>query len=124
MIGDAIVEAILGTARPDAARAFYTDTLGLKLIEDNQFGMVLAGQIGFLRLAKLAAVIPSPNAVLSLVVSDVAAAAAALGMKGVKMERFGFLEQDAAGIWTAPDGTKVAWFRDPDLNLLSIMQRA
>ena len=123
MLGDAILQAIIGTARPDAARTFYGETLGLKLIEETQFGLVFAGQIGLLRVAKLAAVIPSSTAVAGFMVADVGKVAADLAAKGVKLERFGFLEQDAAGLWTAPDGSKVGWFRDPDFNLLSISQR-
>jgi len=123
MLGDAILQAIIGTARPDAARTFYGETLGLKLIEETQFGLVFAGQIGLLRVAKLAAVIPSSTAVAGFMVADVGKVAADLAAKGVKLERFAFLEQDAAGLWTAPDGSKVGWFRDPDFNLLSISQR-
>jgi catechol 2,3-dioxygenase-like lactoylglutathione lyase family enzyme len=123
MLGVSILQAIITTARPDAARAFYGDTLGLKLLEDNQFGFVFAGQIGFLRIAKLTATIPSPNAVAGFMVTDVEGTARQLLAKGVKLERFGFLQQDELGLWTAPDGAKIGWFRDPDLNLLSISQR-
>ncbi|MBU6374050.1 MAG: VOC family protein [Alphaproteobacteria bacterium] len=123
MLGDSILQAIVTTARPDASRAFYTETLGLKLLEDNQFGFVVAGQIGFLRVAKLTTMIPSPNAVAGFMVADVAKTAADLAAKGVALERFAFLQHDAAGLWTAPDGSKIGWFRDPDLNLLSISQR-
>jgi hypothetical protein len=47
-----------------------------------------------------------------------------LGAKGVVFARYPFLVQDSKGVWTAPDGTKVAWFHDPDLNLLSVVQHA
>jgi hypothetical protein len=43
---------------------------------------------------------------------------------GVKLERYDFVKQDEQGIWTAPGGTRVAWFKDPDGNLLSISQHA
>ena len=48
--------------------------------------------------------------------------AAGLQAEGVRFERFGFCEQDALGIWTAPTGEKVAWFKDPDGNILSVSQ--
>jgi catechol 2,3-dioxygenase-like lactoylglutathione lyase family enzyme len=123
MLGDSILQAIITTARPDAARVFYGETLGLKLLEDNQFGFVFAGQIGFIRVAKLAAVVPAAHSVAGFMVADVEQTARDLLAKGVKLERFGFLQQDEIGLWTAPDGAKVGWFRDPDLNLLSISQR-
>jgi catechol 2,3-dioxygenase-like lactoylglutathione lyase family enzyme len=123
MLGDSILQAIITTARPEASKAFYQDKLGLKLVEDNQFGFVFAGQVGFLRVAKLSVVMPATNAVAGFMVVDVAQTAADLAAKGVALERFAFLQHDAAGLWTAPDGGKVGWFRDPDLNLLSISQR-
>ena len=46
----------------------------------------------------------------------------ALAAKGVAFQRYAFFTQDDRGIWTAPEGTRVAWFHDLDLNLLSIVQ--
>lgn len=125
MIGDAVIQAILGTARPDAAKAFYTETLGLKLVSEDQFALIFAGKIGFVRLAKLPAVTPYAQPLLGLDIPDMDAAVNALTAKGVTTERYPFLlpPQDARGVWTGPDGTKVCWFRDPDLNLLSLIER-
>ena len=50
--------------------------------------------------------------------------AAALKAKGVAFERYGWAKQDDLGIWTAPGGAKVAWFKDPDGNVLSITEHA
>lgn len=122
MLGAAIIQATVSVSRPEAAKTFYVETLGLKLISEDQFTLLFAGAIGFLRAAKTPAVLPAASAVAAFGVPDVAAVVAALTEKGVKMERFAFLQQDAAGIWTAPDGSRVAWFRDPDFNLLSIVQ--
>ena len=74
------------------------------------------------RLSKVPSVLPSAYAVLGFRVTDIEASLAALVKAGVRMERFPFLAQDEAGIWQAPGGARVAWFRDPDLNLLSLMQ--
>lgn len=125
MIGEAVIQVILGTARPEAAKAFYTETLGLKLLSEDQFALMFAGKIGFLRLAKLPAVAPSAQSVLALDIPDIESAIDALTARGVAMERYPFLTppQDAKGVWAAPDGTRVAWFRDPDMNLLSVLQR-
>jgi catechol 2,3-dioxygenase-like lactoylglutathione lyase family enzyme len=122
MMGEAVLQAMVATAQPDRARAFYQDTLGLKLIRENQFGMEFAGKIGFLRVAKIQAVAPSLITAAGFMVESVEATADALAAKGVQLERFAFLQHDAKGLWAAPDGAKVGWFRDPDLNLLSITQ--
>ena len=71
---------------------------------------------------------PRPNSrrhqftILGWQVTDIEKMAAELQAKGVQFERFGFFEQDQLGIWTAPAGDKVAWFKDPDGNTLSISQ--
>jgi len=116
------LQALVGTARPDAAKEFYHKTLGLTLETEDQFALTFTIRGGVLRISKVPTVAPSPYAVAGFVVEDVEAAAAELVLKGVRMERFPFLMQDPQGVWTAPDGSKVAWFRDPDLNLLSISQ--
>lgn len=125
MIGEAVIQAILAAARPEAAKAFYTEVLGLKLLGEDQFALLFAGKIGFLRIAKAPAVAPATQAQVAFDIPDIEAAVAALAAKGVAMERYPFLTppQDAKGVWTAPDGARVAWFRDPDLNLLSLLQR-
>lgn len=38
--------------------------------------------------------------------------------------RYDGVEQDGRGVWSAPDGSKVAWFLDPDGNNLSVVQFA
>ena len=67
---------------------------------------------------------PAPYTVLGWEVADIAATAQQMAEAGVKFEIFPGLEQDAAGIWTAPGGDKVAWFKDPDGNVLSISKHA
>ena len=122
MLKDAKLQPMVSTARPDAARAFYGETLGLPLVSEDMFALVYAVGGEDLRVAKAPAVAPSPYAVMGFRVTDIAAEAARLIAAGVAFERYGFLTQDSAGIWSAPRGAKVAWFRDPDGNLLSLMQ--
>lgn len=114
--------AIVGTARGDAAKTFYADTLGLKLLKDDGYAFVFDLGGHELRVSRVPAVLPSTYAVLGFQVADIAAEIDGLTPKGVKMERFGFFQQDERGIWTAPDGARVAWFRDPDMNMLSLVQ--
>ena len=59
---------------------------------------------------------------MALQVSDIEDVARELQKKGVKFEIFGFFKPDELGIWTAPTGDKVAWFEDPDGNVLSVSE--
>lgn len=123
MIGDAKLIAMVGTMRGDAARDFYRDTLGLKLREENQFAYVFDVDGVELRLSKVPALIPTAFAIMGFRVTDIEAEIDAIVAKGVTMERYGFLQQDARGVWESPDGgAKVAWFKDPDFNVLSFVQ--
>lgn len=123
MIGPAKVIAMVGTVRGDASRDFYRDTLGLKLREENQFAYVFDVEGVELRVSKVPGLVPSAFAVLGLQVKDIEAEIDAITAKGVTMERYGFLQQDARGVWLSPDGgAKVAWFKDPDFNVLSFVQ--
>lgn len=124
MLGSAIVTALVGTMKPDAAKAFYADTLGLKFVADDTFAMIFEGNNARVRVSRVPAVMPAQYAVLAFEVDDIEAAVDGLTARGVVFARYGFFVQDARGIWAAPDGTRVAWFHDPDLNLLSVVQTA
>jgi catechol 2,3-dioxygenase-like lactoylglutathione lyase family enzyme len=114
--------SIVGTTRADASKQFYVNVLGLRFVRDDGFAFVYDVDGAELRVSRVPAVVPSAYAVLGFQVPDIAATVDGLTTKGVKMERYSFFQQDARGVWTAPDGAKVAWFRDPDMNLLSVVQ--
>ena len=122
MLGSATITALVGTMKPEMSKAFYEDTLGLKFIADDTYAMIFEGKNAHVRVSRVPAVMPAQYAVLAFPVDDIDKAVDGLTAKGVVFARFGFFVQDAKGIWTAPDGTKVAWFHDPDLNLLSVVQ--
>jgi len=122
MLDTAKVVSIVGTARGEAAQKFYADTLGLKLLRDDSFAFVFEVDGRELRVSRVPAVVPSAYAVLGFQVADIAATVDALIARGVTMERYTFFQQDARGVWKSPDGAQVAWFRDPDMNLLSVVQ--
>jgi catechol 2,3-dioxygenase-like lactoylglutathione lyase family enzyme len=125
MLGSAMVTALVGTGKPfEIAKKFYGETLGLKLVGEDNFAVVFAGANASIRVSRVPAVTPAPYAVLAFNVEDIDKAVDALAAKGVLFQRYGFFVQDAKGVWSAPDGTKVAWFHDPDLNLLSVVQPA
>jgi catechol 2,3-dioxygenase-like lactoylglutathione lyase family enzyme len=124
MLGSATVTALVGTMKPEISKAFYADTLGLKFISDDGFALVFEGKNARVRVSRVPGVTPAAYAVLAFQVDDIENAVDGLTAKGLVFARFGFFVQDARGIWSAPDGTKVAWFHDPDLNLLSVVQHA
>lgn len=114
--------AFLATVMPERARAFYVETLGLQLLAEDEFSLLfdLAGVP--LRLQKVRELNPQPFTALGWQVADAVATIAALRAKGVACERYPFLQQDAHDIWEAPGGARIAWFKDPDGNLLSVTQ--
>ncbi len=122
MLGSASITALVGTMKPEIAKAFYADTLGLKFISDDGFALVFEGANARIRVSRVPGVTPAAYAVLAFTVDNIEQAVDGLTAKGVVFARFGFFVQDARGIWSAPDGAKVAWFHDPDLNLLSVVQ--
>lgn len=122
MLASATVTALVGTMKPELSKAFYQDTLGLKFIADDTYAMVFEGKNARVRVSRVPAIAPAPYAVLAFQVDDIDKTVDALTAQGVVFARYGFFVQDAKGVWTAPDGAKVAWFHDPDLNLLSVVQ--
>ncbi len=106
------------------ARAFYCDLLGLELVGDDHFAIVVRAAHGNIRIVRTSTFTPQPFTVLGWEVSEIEAQVQELAARGVPFERFGFFEQDSLGIWTAPDGSKVAWFKDPDGNILSLSKHA
>ena len=122
MINDANLVAFVATANPDRARAFYRDTLGLTLIDEHDFALVFDSAGTTLRVQKVQSVAPIPYTALGWRVADVHASIHRLVERGVSFQRFPGIDQDDDGVWTTPDGIAVAWFKDPDGNLLSLSQ--
>ena len=114
--------AFLATTRPDRARAFYAETLGLPLVAEDAQSLAFDLNGVPLRVQSVSELVPQSFTVLGWQVVDAAATVATLRDRGVAFERYPFLEQDADGIWDTPDGVRIAWFKDPDGNLLSLTQ--
>ena len=114
--------AFIPTLDAKASRAFYENTLGLNFEYDDNFAMVF--RVGeskiMLRIIRVQEFTPQPFGIFGWESPNVAADVQALTARGINFLRFGYFEQDALGIWTAPNGNKVAWFKDPDGNTLSI----
>ena len=122
MLGSTNIIAFIPTRDSNQARAFYEGTLGLRFVKDDGFALVFDANGIMVRIAKAPEFKPLQFTILGWQVSNIEKMAADLQKKGVHFERFGFFEQDELGIWTAPSGDKVAWFKDPDGNMLSISQ--
>lgn len=122
MLGTTNIVAFVPTTDYDQARAFYEGVLGLRFVSLDHFALVLDANGIMLRVVKVPNHQPLPFTILGWQVSDIERDAAALRERGVQFERYGFPGQDDAGIWTTPSGEKVAWFKDPAGNTLSLSQ--
>lgn len=120
---DSVVTFLL-TQNPEAATAFYRDKLGLRFLRDDGFALVFDINGVMLRISKVPGFTPAQNTVLGWEARDIAATMAQLAQRGVVFERYPNMGQDADGVCTFPNGDKVAWFKDPDGNVLSISQYA
>ena len=107
----------------DRARAFYRDTLGLRHVADElPYALVFESNGIMIRLAVVKERPNFPGTILGWQVSDAIAAVKALTASDIQFERFGFMQQDELGIWSPTPAHKVAWFKDPDGNLLSVSE--
>lgn len=112
----------VATTQPEAAEAFYGGVMGLYLIERSAYALVYADGGTMLRVQIVAGLNVATHTVHGWEVGDMNAEIAALTDKGVTFLAFEHLEQDASGVWTTPDGNKIAWFKDPCGNLLSLTE--
>jgi len=112
----------LATANAERARAFYERVLGLAFVADEPPALVFRVGDSMLRIQKVEQVHAAPYTALGWTVSDIRRTAQELRAAGVVFQRYGGMNQDADGIWPAPSGALVAWFRDPDGQVLSLTQ--
>ena len=122
MLNQAKIISFVATKDPMKAREFYETTLGLLLVGDEPFALVFEAHGTMLRVQKVEQLQPAQHTVLGWEVPDIRAAAQDLKKRGVRFECFEGLTQDDLGVWTSPSGGKVAWFKDPDENRLSLTQ--
>jgi catechol 2,3-dioxygenase-like lactoylglutathione lyase family enzyme len=122
MLTGQILKAFIPTVHPDKARLFYTDVLGLKFLSGDKYGSEFDSNGTILRISTVEKLTPQPFTVLGWNVDNIVSKIKSLNKKGVVFEKYEFLDQDTYNIWTAPGGTRVAWFKDPDGNLLSLTQ--
>jgi predicted enzyme related to lactoylglutathione lyase len=125
MLGSADLIAFVPTRDPAKARKFYEQTLGLEFVSEDPFALVFNAHGTTLRIANVSEVKgfqPAPFTIVGWQVTNVSDTAGDLVKKGVRFERFPGMDQDPRGIWKSPSGARVAWFKDPEGNILSITQ--
>jgi catechol 2,3-dioxygenase-like lactoylglutathione lyase family enzyme len=106
----------------DRTRAFYEAKLGFDFVSLDQFALVMSAGGQKIRIAKVPNFTPLQGTILGWEVKDIQAVATWLRDRGVTLEKYPFAQDRELGIWTTPSGDKVAWFKDPDGNILSIAQ--
>ena len=117
------IVAFVNIRDPGQAKLFYRDVLGLRLMgEELPYALVFDACGTMLRLAINPQAQPIPGTVLGWRVARIEDSVRRLAQAGVEFQRWEFMQQDALGIWTTPTGAMVAWFKDPDGNLLSLSQ--
>ncbi len=104
------------------ARKFYEEALGLEFVSDEPYALVFKSGPLHLRIQKVERKPKISYTVLGWVVTDIRKAVRHLSKAGVEFMRYDGLDQDADGVWQAPSGARVAWFRDPDDNTLSLTE--
>jgi catechol 2,3-dioxygenase-like lactoylglutathione lyase family enzyme len=122
MLSTAELVCFAATKNPEAAKSFYVNVLGLKLIEDSPFALVFDANGTMLRIQKVQEHTPAKHTTLGWHVADIRREMHELVRKGTRFERYERLSQDDVGIWKSPSGALIAWFLDPDGNGLSLTQ--
>ncbi len=124
VLGAAKLVAFLPTTHADRAAKFFRDKLGLKLVSDERpFALVFDANGTMLRVTIVNELKAHPFTVLGWEVADIEETMDRLAGAGIAFLRFpGMNDKDARGIWTAPSGARIAWFNDPDGNVLSLTE--
>jgi len=122
ILGSHKLVAFVATRNAGRAKAFYRDTLGLRLVSEDEFALVFDAAGTMLRVTRVQEVAAAAYTVLGWQVPDIVRMAKNLQQAHVTLQRYPGMSQDELGIWTSPSGARVAWFKDPDGNTLSITQ--
>jgi len=122
MLASAKMVGFVPTKDYDKARAFYEGQLQFEFISLDQFALVVRAGEHMIRIAKISNFTPLQGTILGWQVENIESVVTWLKERGVSVEKYPFIQDQERGIWSAPGGTKVAWFKDPDGNILGISQ--
>lgn len=114
--------SFVATSSPEEALSFYTEVLGLTLLENSPYALVFSEGEMTLRVQIVAGFSAASYTVHGWQVTNIEQEINTLASKGVQFLRFDMLAQDPSAVWTSPDGHKIAWFKDPSDNILSLTQ--
>ncbi len=120
MLGEASFIGFIPVRDPAGARAFYSGILGLPVVEETPFALVLDANGTMLRITPVPDLAVQPFTIAGWTVPDIDVTVRALSDRGVQFARYDSMDQDELGVWRSPTGHRVAWFRDPDGNTLSL----
>ena len=124
MLADCDVIGFIPTKDAAQARKFYEETLGLRFLSDDMFAVVMESNKTMIRIVQVKEYTPFAFTILGWKVKNIDEEVRTLIDRGITFHRYNWLQQSDAGVWTAPGGAKVAWFHDPDGNVLSLSQHA
>jgi catechol 2,3-dioxygenase-like lactoylglutathione lyase family enzyme len=123
MLNQFKIVAFLITTDYARARSFYVDKLGLEFLSEDQFALVLRANGNMVRVVKAQKFTPTAGTVLGWEVSGIDKVVRELGSRGITFEKYPWVKDERGlGIWTTPNGDQVAWFKDPDGNVLSVSE--
>ena len=122
MLASAKIVGFVLTKDYEKARAFFEGKLGFQFVSLDQYALVMNAGGTMIRISKVPNFTPFQSTVLGWEVQDIEAMVTWLTKRGVTFEKYPFVQDRELGIWTTPDGGKVAWFKDPDGNVLSVSQ--
>jgi catechol 2,3-dioxygenase-like lactoylglutathione lyase family enzyme len=125
MLADEPLMVFVPTRDTERARQFYQQTLGLELISADRFSLMFNAHGTTLSVTNVSSVDnfkPYPFTVLGWKVLNIETTLREMVARGIQFERYAAMEQDGLGIWKSPNGARVAWFKDPDGNVLSITE--
>ena len=120
MLASGKLTGFIPTKDYDKARAFYVDKLAFEFVSLDQFALVLSLGGHKFRVSKVPNFTPLQGTILGWEVTDIEAVVRWLAERGVATEKYPFVQDKELGIWTTPNGDQVAWFKDPDGNILSV----
>ena len=122
MLASSKIIGFVPTKDSTKARDFYEHKLGFQFVSDDPFALVMKAGDNNIRIAKSKDFTPAAYTVLGWEVQDIKTMISWLKQRGVAFEKYPFVQDQELGIWTTPNGDKVAWFKDPDGNVLSVSQ--
>lgn len=122
MLSGARLVAFVASTDLDRAAAFYIDRLGLPLLERTPLALVLDGGGAQLRVTRVEEKPLTPYTVLGWSVDNLQVTVEDMRTRGIVFSRYPGIEQDRYDAWTAPGGSRIAWFTDPDGNVLSLQE--